>query len=35
MYLVEGVFDMFFIDNSIPVLGKSVSDKVMETYMIK
>ena len=28
VYLVEGVFDMFFIDNSIPVLGKSVSDKL-------
>jgi DNA primase len=28
IYLVEGVFDMFFIDNSIPLLGKSVSDKL-------
>ena len=28
IYLVEGVFDMFFIENSIPVLGKSVSEKL-------
>ena len=28
VYLVEGVFDMFFVNNSIPVLGKSVSDKL-------
>ena len=28
VYLVEGVFDMFFIDNSIPVLGKNVSEKL-------
>tara|TARA_R110000824_G_scaffold52896_4_gene146797 strand:- start:9831 stop:10745 length:915 start_codon:yes stop_codon:yes gene_type:complete len=28
VYLVEGVFDMFFINNSIPVLGKNVSDKL-------
>ena len=28
VYLVEGVFDMFFVDNSIPVLGKNVSDKL-------
>ena len=28
IYLVEGVFDMIFIDNSIPVLGKSVSDRL-------
>tara|TARA_R110000744_G_scaffold235180_2_gene352860 strand:+ start:31173 stop:32087 length:915 start_codon:yes stop_codon:yes gene_type:complete len=28
IYLVEGVFDMVFVDNSIPVLGKSVSDKL-------
>jgi len=28
VYLVEGVFDMFFIENSIPVLGKSVSEKL-------
>jgi|TARA_B100000700_G_C15019639_1_gene845035 hypothetical protein len=28
VYLVEGVFDMFFIENSIPILGKTVSDKL-------
>jgi hypothetical protein len=28
IYLVEGVFDMFFIENSIPILGKTVSDKL-------
>ena len=28
IYLVEGVFDMFFVDNAIPVLGKNVSDKL-------
>ena len=28
VYLVEGVFDMFFIENSIPVLGKGVSEKL-------
>ena len=28
VYLVEGVFDMFFVSNSIPVLGKNVSDKL-------
>jgi DNA primase len=28
VYLVEGVFDMFFINNSIPVLGKNVSEKL-------
>ena len=28
VYLVEGVFDMFFIENSIPILGKSVSEKL-------
>ena len=28
IYLVEGVFDMFFIENSIPVLGKGVSEKL-------
>lgn len=26
IYLVEGVFDMFFVDNSIPLLGKVLSD---------
>jgi len=28
IYLVEGVFDMFFVSNAIPVLGKNVSDKL-------
>ena len=28
IYLVEGVFDMFFVENSIPILGKSVSEKL-------
>tara|TARA_R110000796_G_scaffold106152_1_gene216531 strand:- start:15 stop:929 length:915 start_codon:yes stop_codon:yes gene_type:complete len=28
VYLVEGVFDMFFVPNSIPLLGKNVSDKL-------
>ena len=28
IHLVEGVFDMFFVDNAIPILGKSVSDKL-------
>ena len=28
IYLVEGVFDMFFINNSTPILGKSVSEKL-------
>jgi DNA primase len=26
IYLVEGVFDMFFLPNAIPLLGKNVSD---------
>ncbi len=30
VYLVEGVFDMFFLENSIPILGKSLSDKLWE-----
>jgi len=30
IYLVEGVFDMFFLDNSIPLLGKVVSDTLWE-----
>ena len=30
IYLVEGVFDMFFVDNSIPLLGKVVSDSLWE-----
>ena len=28
VYLVEGGFDMFFVPNSIPLLGKNVSDKL-------
>jgi hypothetical protein len=28
VYLVEGVFDMLFLDNAIPILGKTVSDKL-------
>lgn len=28
IYLVEGVFDMFFIQNAIPILGKSISEKL-------
>ena len=28
IYLVEGVFDMLFLPNSIPILGKTVSDKL-------
>ena len=35
VYLVEGVFDMFFIPNSIPVLGKSVADKLWTTLYDK
>ncbi len=30
IYLVEGVFDMFFIENSIPLLGKVVSDSLWQ-----
>ena len=30
IYLVEGVFDMFFIKNSIPLLGKVVSDSLWQ-----
>ena len=30
VYLVEGVFDMFFIENSIPILGKILSEKLWE-----
>ena len=30
IFLVEGVFDMFFLDNSIPLLGKVVSDGLWE-----
>ena len=28
IYLVEGVFDMFFLDNAIPILGKVISDNL-------
>ncbi len=28
IYLVEGVFDMFFLPNSIPILGKVISDNL-------
>lgn len=30
IYLTEGVFDMFFLDNSVPLLGKFVSDVLFE-----
>ena len=30
IFLVEGVFDMFFLDNSVPLLGKVVSDNLWE-----
>ncbi len=30
IYLVEGVFDMFFLENSIPLLGKVVSDNLWQ-----
>jgi len=30
VYLVEGVFDAFFLDNAIPMLGKHMSNKLME-----
>jgi len=30
IYLVEGVFDMFFLDNSIPLLGKNISPMLFE-----
>jgi len=30
IYLVEGVFDMFFVDNSIPLLGKVISDNLWQ-----
>jgi len=35
VYLVEGVFDMFFLDNSIPILGKNLSDKLWKTLYDK
>ena len=28
IYLVEGVFDMFFLDNAIPLLGKNITDNL-------
>ncbi len=28
--MTEGVFDMFFLDNSVPLLGKFVSDVLFE-----
>lgn len=31
IYLVEGVFDMFFLKNAIPILGKVISNKLWET----
>ena len=31
IWIVEGVFDSFFVPNSIPLLGKFVSDKLWET----
>lgn len=31
IYLVEGVFDGFFLPNSIPMLGKHMSEKLFET----
>lgn len=30
IYLVEGAFDMFFLDNSIPLLGKNISPMLFE-----
>ena len=30
VYLVEGVFDMFFLKNAIPILGKNLSDRLWE-----
>jgi len=35
IYLVEGVFDGFFVPNSIPLLGKFVSDLLWETLYDK
>ena len=32
VWLVEGVFDSFFIENSIPLLGKFVNDNLFETH---
>jgi DNA primase len=35
VYLVEGVFDGFFLDNSIPMLGKALSKLLFETLYEK
>lgn len=35
IFLVEGVFDSFFLDNSIPLLGKHVSNILFETLYSK
>lgn len=35
IYLVEGVFDGFFLDNSIPMLGKKISGLLFETLYTK
>ena len=35
IYLVEGVFDGFFLDNSIPMLGKHMSELLFETIYTK
>jgi len=35
IYLVEGVFDGFFLDNSIPMLGKKMSKLLFETLYNK
>ena len=35
IYLVEGVFDSFFLDNSIALLGKYVNDNLWEMLYTK
>ena len=35
IYLVEGVFDGFFLDNSIPMLGKHMSELLFEKIYMK
>ena len=35
IYIVEGVFDAFFLDNSIPMLGKHLSSLLFETIYEK
>jgi DNA primase len=35
VYLVEGAFDSFFLDNSIPMLGKVISKLLFETIYNK